>query len=38
MKKNISYRDQLIELSKLYKIDDVKKLHKIKKKFNNITN
>ena len=31
MKKNISYRDQLIELSKLYKIDEVKNYIKSKK-------
>jgi len=31
MKKNISYRDQLIELSKLYKIDEVKNYIRSKK-------
>jgi Bax protein len=31
MKKNISYRDQLVELSKLYKIDEVKNYIKSKK-------
>ena len=31
MKKNISYRDQLIELSKLYKIDEIKNYIKSKK-------
>jgi len=31
MKKNISYRDQLIELSKLYKVDEVKNYIKSKK-------
>ena len=31
MKKNISYRDQLIELSKFYKIDEVKNYIKSKK-------
>ena len=31
MKKNISYRDQLIELSKLYKIDEVKNYIKTRK-------
>ena len=38
MKKNVSYRDRLIELSKLYKIDEIKNYIKSKKKFNNITN
>ena len=31
MKKNISYRDQLVELSKLYKVDEVKNYIKAKK-------
>ncbi len=31
MKKNIPYRDQLIKLSKLYKIDEVKNYIKSKK-------
>ena len=31
MKKNISYRDQLIKLSKLYKVDEVKNYIKSKK-------
>ena len=31
MKKNVSYRDRLIELSKLYRIDEVKNYIKSKK-------
>ena len=31
MKKNISYRDQLVELSKLYKIDEIKNYIRSKK-------
>ena len=31
MKKNVSYRDRLIELSKLYKIDEIKNYIKSKK-------
>ena len=31
MKKNISYRDQLIELSKLYRVDEVKNYIRSKK-------
>ena len=31
MKKNISYRDQLIKLSKLYQIDEVKNYIKTRK-------
>ena len=31
MKKNISYRDQLIELSKLYKLDEIKNYIRSKK-------
>jgi len=31
MKKNTSYRDQLVELSKLYKVDEVKNYIKSKK-------
>ena len=38
MKKNISYRDQLIELSRLYRIDEIKNYIKSKKKFNSIAN
>ena len=31
MKKDVSYRDQLIELSKLYKVDEIKSYLKSKK-------
>ena len=31
MKKNVSYRDQLVELSKLYKIDEIKNYIRSKK-------
>ena len=31
MKKNISYRDQLIELSRLYRVDEVKNYIRSKK-------
>ena len=38
MKKNLSYRDKLLELAQIYKISEIQNYIKRKKKSNNPTN